>query len=272
MSQLDIFSWESDLTEQAWQALAAFRWHDAEQFINEITSLHPSHEVASLVKSYCDFWQPQIKSDLTKDGLLQLAQAVQSFSFTSDWGPQRVRKSLVLHCIRLAEELDLFFLGSAGTVADFHLQLEDLDAAEESILREIQHHHDPLLYYHHGNVLWQGGNYAEARRIYMEALLRYPECAGTISIHDKELELMIERHGAAEAVAWSACYRQRLPLEKIHLLQNMPDTRGADLCRRVLAAENPQVDKVSSRKALHAVSPDLFKAWLRFRENGTEPS
>ncbi len=277
--QLDIFSWQSEKFQAAWQALSAFDFTGAKNNLAEITESDPENEELDPATNTLIFWQNvflQLRSLPASEGPLFLLNNIDRYIFNQTWGEELLKKALLTETIKRAENAELFFVDPCVTLSDLYLRLNDRQGAESTILKQLVHEYNTSLIIELANIQWHMGKLSEARSNYLKVILQSPEKIDPQKIENTLLKKAMINHGVTFAAAWAWLYGEQLPLINAHEFigaDNNPNAARA--CILLLKAEKARKEnsseKIIYRKQLYEIAPELYKAYFRWIESGVIP-
>lgn len=266
--QLDIFSWETDLNEQAWRALAAREFDTAEGKLYDLQEKKAGIESLTVLRECIEFAKNVLENKLEDVGALYFE--ICTYSFGEEWGPQLCRAAYLRLCLNLAEAAGNFYIKTHVSLATLCIQL-DLPEKAEQLLREelTKTSINAELFWHAGNIFWRSGNFLEARFFYLKAFLYEPEKSYDEDCEDELLQTILSLYPRPVVPAASWLYGEVLPLRRLHEMQDLPASSSLDLCKALLKVENPsEKDLALQRKNLHALNSDFYALYFNWKKTG----
>jgi hypothetical protein len=266
--QLDIFSWQSAITEEAWLAMAGLDWDQARFCIQQLLEKDPFCESAHMLQETQLYWHSRLSEGIKEPDLL--LNEIRQFDFGSEWGNLLLKHSLLKIVIQTLRDKNLFFTAEGSSLSALLFEIGDSHSSEAEVRKQLPKLlNEPQGLWHCANVFWNLGLFAESRFYYLRTLLLLQGTQPEKVAEDAVVQGLVETHPLPYVPAISWCYGAVLPLQRLKELSDVPDSLSKRLCEAVMAAENASIETVAqARKKLHELSPDFYANYFEWKKTG----
>lgn len=270
--QLDIFTEASEISSMVWERIEQLDFATANELLEEGLSKYPDEELLLLSRSRAQDWLFLLTPALSAKELLQ---RVIEYPFTSDWGDNNLRTSLLKRVVAMAEQSTDFRIGESHDLSDVYLLLGDHISAEVVLENySDKHQNDLAVLIKLANLQRTMGKISASNLLYMKAIFVFHDKINIKTLEYPVLQKLAEKHSLPMCLPWSVVHGENIPLAAAREYTQHPDTevrKAALACTAMAedqAARARRVSSVEARKSLAECDRDLFKAYMEFMQSG----